>query len=164
MTYNADLQPGSGAWDGILFAQFSHVLGIRPSMSFLATSTYGIKGKNDNYFDVQTYQFGNEFQLSIGLSDRVLLGKSIIDPALLIQFRNQAADQIDAGNLPSTGGNWVFVNPSLTYWLSPDISLNAGISLPVFANITGTQVTPTYRFTTGVFYRIPAKQKELINF
>ncbi len=164
LTYNADLQPGSGAWDGVLFTQFSHVLGIRPSMSFLATSTYGIKGKNKNYFEVQTYQFGNEFQLSLGLSDRMLVGKSIIDPAVLIQFRNQAPDQIDAVDLPSTGGNWIFVNPSLTYWLTPDISFNVGISLPVFSAITGTQVTPTYRFTTGVFYRIPSKQKQLINF
>ena len=99
------------------------------------------------------------------MSDRVLIGKSIIDPAVLIQYRNQSPDQIDAENLPSTGGNWVFVNPSLTYWLTPDISLNAGISIPLISDITGTQVTPTYRFTTGVFYRIPAKQKtELINF
>jgi len=164
LTYNADLQPGSGAWDGVLFAQFSHILDIRSSMSFLATSTYGIKGKNTNYFDVQTYQFGNEFQLSTGLSDRVLIGKSIIDPALLFQYRQQAPDQIDAEDLPSTGGNWVFVNPSLTYWVSPDLSINVGVSLPVFSEITGTQVTPTYRFTTGVFYRIPTKQKDLINF
>jgi len=164
LTFNADLQPGSGAWDGVLFAQYSQVLNIRPSMSFLLTSTYGLKGKNTNYFDVQTYQFGNEFQVTLGLSDRVLVGKSIIDPALLLQFRNQAPDQIDAVDLPSTGGNWLFVNPSLTYWISPDISLNAGISLPLLSDITGTQVTPTYRFTTGVFYRIPAKRKELINF
>lgn len=164
LTFNADLQPGSGAWDGVLFTQFSHVLGFRPSMSFLATGTYGIKGKNTNYFDVQTYQFGNEFQLSLGLSDRVLVGKSIIDPALLVQFRNQLPDQIDAVDLPSTGGNWIFVNPSLTYWITPDISFNAGVSLPVFSDITGTQVTPTYRFTTGVFYRIPGKKSELINF
>ncbi len=164
LTYNADLQPGSGAWDGVLFTQFTHVLGFRPSMSFSATSTYGMKGKNTNYFDVQTYQFGNEFQVTLGLSDRVLLGNNIIDPALLFQYRNQAPDQIDAVDLPSTGGNWVFVNPSLTYWATPDVSFNIGISLPVFSNITGTQVTPSYRFTTGVFYRIPSKKKELIKF
>lgn len=164
LTYNADLQPGSGAWDGVFFAQFSHVLKKRPSMSFLATSTYGIKGKNSNYFDVQTYQFGNEFQLSTGVSDRILVGNSIIDPALLFQYRQQAPDQIDGVNLPSTGGNWIFINPSITYWLTPGLSFNVGISLPLLSDIIGTQVTPTYRFTTGVFYKIPAKQKELINF
>lgn len=164
LALNADLQPGSGAWDGILLAQLSHVLGFRPSMSLVATSTYGIKGKNDDYFDVQTYQFGKEFQFNIGLSDRILVGKSILDPSVLFQFRNQAPDQIDGVNLPSTGGNWMFINPNLAYWVSPDFSLNMGVSLPIIANVTGTQVTPTYRFTTGIFYRIPSKSKELIKF
>lgn len=162
LALNADLQPGSGAWDGILLAQLSHVLNFRPSMSLVATTTYGIKGKNRNYFDVQTYQFGREFQVNMGLSDRLLVGKSIIDPSILVQYRNQQADQIDGVNLPSTGGNWLFVNPNLAYWMSPDLSLNIGVSLPIMASITGTQVTPTYRFTTGVFYRIPNKNKLII--
>lgn len=164
LALNADMQPGSGAWDGILFAQFSHVLGFRPSMSLVATSTYGIKGKNDNYFDVQTYQFGKEFQFNIGLSDRFLVSKSIIDLSILFQYRNQKPDQIDGVDLPSTGGNWVFVNPNLAYWISPDFSLNIGVSLPLLANLSGTQVTPTYRFTTGIFYRISKKAKELMKF
>ena len=121
-------------------------------MSLIATTTYGLKGKNSNYFDVQTYQFGNEFQFALGLSDRLLLGKSIIDPSLTIQYRNQLPDEIDGETLPSTGGNWVFFNPSLALWASPDFSLNLGVSIPVFSDITGTQVTPSYRFTTGVFY------------
>lgn len=164
LTFNADLQPGSGAWDGVIFAQFSTILKKRPSMSFLATSTYGIKGKNKSYFDVQTYQFGNEFQVSMGVSDRLLIGKSIIDPSLLFQFRNQTPDIIDGEDLPSTGGNWVFINPSFAYWATPDLSINVGVSLPLFSSITGTQVTPTMRFTTGIFYRLFTKQKELINF
>ncbi len=164
LTFNADLQPGSGAWDAVVFAQFSSILKKRPSMSFLATSTYGLKGKNKAYFGVQTYQFGNEFQLSMGLSDRILIGNSIVDPSVLFQFRHQTPDIIDGENLPSTGGNWVFVNPSFAYWATPDLSINLGVSLPLFASITGTQVTPTMRFTTGVFYRLYTQKKELINF
>jgi len=164
LTFNADLQPGSGAWDGVLFAQFSSILKKRPSMSFLATTTYGLKGKNKAYFGVQTYQFGNEFQVAMGLSDRILLGKYIIDPSILFQFRNQTPDIIDGEDLPSTGGNWVFINPSLAYWMTPDLSVNLGVALPLFASITGTQVTPTMRFTTGIFYRISTDKNELIKF
>lgn len=164
LIFNADLQPGSGAWDAVLFAQFSKVLKKRPSMSFLSTTTYGIKGKNKEYFDVQTYQFGREFQLAMGLSDRILLGKSIVDPSILFQFRNQTPDKIDEENIPSTGGNWVFVNPSFAYWATPDLSINIGVALPLSASITGTQVTPTVRFTTGVFYRLFTRKNELINF
>ncbi|MEM1121583.1 MAG: transporter [Bacteroidota bacterium] len=164
LALNADLQPGSGAWDGIIVAQFNHTLNFRPSMSLLATATYGLKGKNREYFDVQTYQFGNEFQFNVGLSDRLLVGKSIIDPSILFQYRSQQADKIDGIDLPSTGGSWVFVNPNVAYWLTPDLSLNVGVSLPILADIVGTQVTPTYRVTTGIFYRIPNKPKKLINF
>jgi len=105
-----------------------------------------------------------ELQLSAGLSDRILIGKSILDPSLLLQYRNQTADIIDAEDLPSTGGNWVFANPSIAYWATPDISVNVGIAVPVFASITGTQVTPTIRFTTGIFYRFATQKNELINF
>ncbi|MFK7932333.1 MAG: hypothetical protein AB8G22_02415 [Saprospiraceae bacterium] len=45
---NADLQPGSGAWDGIAWTQFSRSLNIRPSLSFIATGVYSYKGVNDN--------------------------------------------------------------------------------------------------------------------
>lgn len=162
LALNADLQPGSGAWDGIFLAQLNHTLAVRPSMSLVATSTYSIKGENDNYFGTQKYQFGREFQVSVGLSDRILVGKSIFDPAVLFQLRNQQPDKIDGINLPSTGGNWVFVNPNIAYWASPNFSLHIGVSVPLMANITGTQVTPTYRFTTGVFYRIANRVKGLL--
>ena len=162
LTFNADLQPGSGAWDGVFFTQFSQVLKAKPSMSFLLTATFGLKGKNKNYFDVQTYQFGNEFQLSTGLSDRLLFGNFVVDPSLLLQYRRQDPDRIDGENLPSTGGNWVFINPSIAYWPSPDISFNIGFTIPVFSHITGTQVTPTYRFSTGVFYRFSKKRQDNI--
>jgi hypothetical protein len=160
LTLNADLQPGSGAWDGILLVQYSQIMSFRPSMSWLSTLTYSKKGKNKDYFGVQVYQFGNEFQFQMGLSDRILLGKAIIDPAISFQYRNQRADKIDGEILPSTGGNWLFLNPTLAYWINTNISFNIGITLPLYANITGTQVTPTYRFNTGVFYKLGTKTNE----
>ncbi|MEM6319629.1 MAG: transporter [Bacteroidota bacterium] len=159
---NADLQPGSGAWDGVVFTQFSRVLNFRPSMSILMTSTYGLKGKNKSYFGVQIYQFGNEWQLSAGVSDRVLLGKMVLDPSLLLQYRTQQPDRIDGEILPSTGGNWLFFNPSVAYWIQPNWSFNIGATLPIVSNITGVQVTPTYRFTTGFFYRLGNKSPQPI--
>jgi len=149
LTFNADLQPGSGAWDGVFFTQFSHVLKARSSMNFLLNATFGLKGKNDTYF-------------ATGISDRLLIGKFLIDPSLLLQYRRQSPDRIDGENLPSTGGNWVFVNPSIAYWPSPDLSFNIGVTVPVFSDITGTQVTPTHRFTTGIFYRFSKKREEIL--
>lgn len=161
----ADLQPGSGAWDGILWAQLTHVLALRPSMSLILTGTYSYKGVNDNYFGGrQSYQFGQEFFVLAGVSDRLLLGKSVlIDPALTLRYRQVRPDRVDELKLPSTGGRWLFINPSLSYWPRDDLSISAGVEFPLFADITGTQVTPTYRLNVGAYYRISLKNSEVIH-
>ena len=159
ITLNADLQPGSGAWDGLLWSQFTQVLGFRPSMSLIATGIFSLRGTNDDYLGSQAYQFGNEFQLRAGVSDRWTIGNSIVDPALLFRFRTVAPDQNNNAEVPSTGGQWIFVNPGFTYWFTPDLSANANVELPLLANITGTQVTPTYRLNFGFYQRISFRKK-----
>ncbi len=158
LTLNADLQPGSGAWDLISWAQVAHVFTSRPSSSIHLTAIHSYKGTNDDYLGSQAYQFGQEFQAAIGISDRILLGELILDPSLNVRYRYQAADVIDGFDLPSTGGHWIFLNPSISYWVNQDISFEIAATLPLLANIEGTQVTPTYRFRTGVFYRLFTKK------
>lgn len=175
---NADLQPGSGAIDGILWGQFSHVASFRPSMSFSLTGIYGIKGVNDNYLpftnsegfsDAQTYQFGNELQLLLGISDRILVGNNIIDPSLTFKYRHVQPDRNTPNraqelqvNVPSTGGNWIFIRPALTFWFNDNFSVNTRIELPLRANITGTQVTPTYRFSIGIYHKFQFGKKQTL--
>ncbi len=154
LTINADLQPGSGAWDGIAWTQVVHTLGARPSMSLSGTAVYGTKGKNDDYLGSQVYQFGNELQITAGLADRLFLGQFIIDPSLALRFRHVRPDRLDEEDVPSTGGKWIFINPGLSYWFSPKYALNAQVELPLFADIEGTQVTPTYRINIGLFAKI----------
>ncbi len=163
LTLNADLQPGSGAWDIITWGQLAQVLPFRPSMSLNLTAIFSTKGTNDNYLGSQAYQFGNELQLALGISERMVIGNSLFDPAITIRYRKQAADVLNEFAVPSTGGNWWFINPSISYWVTPDISFEAALTIPIQSNITGTQVTPTYRLRTGVFYRIPSKKSTTID-
>ena len=156
---NADLQPGSGAWDGLLWTQYNTTFTWRPSLSFVATSTYSFKGKNNSYLGSQIYQFGNEFQLSAGISDRIFIANQLIDPALLMRFRTVEADQNNGADLPSTGGEWLFINPSLSIWLTPDLSINVNGEMPIYSRLEGTQATPTYRINTGIFYKIGMRNK-----
>lgn len=174
----ADLQPGSGSFDGILWGQFTQVAGFRPSMNFSLTGTYSYKGKNTNYQERpdqdnagtigDTYQFGNDIQVMAGISDRLFFGKSIIDPSLLLRFRAAGRDrltifQLTENDLPSTGGTWWFINPGLTYWINPDFSISGNVELPLYANVLGTQVTPSYRINIGVYHKISFGEKELIH-
>ena len=154
LTINADLQPGSGAWDGIAWGQVVHVLKWRQSMSLSGTAVYSRKGKNRNYLGSQEYQFGNETQVSAGVAERLLIGPFIIDPSLTLRFRHVRPDRLTGLNVPSTGGKWLFISPGLSYWFSPRYALDARLELPLFADITGTQVSPTYRLNVGFFTKI----------
>lgn len=153
----ADLQPGSGAWDVLLWHQFVAVAKERPTTSFAVTAIYAIKGKNRDYLGSEIYQFGNELQLAVGLSDRLFWLKSIFDPSLELRYRHVAVDEQNGQVLPSTGGQWLFLTPGISWWLQPTTSLNVSLALPVFADIEGTQLSPTSRFTIGFFQRFQAK-------
>lgn len=175
---NADLQPGSGAWDAVFWGQFTKVMPFRPSMSFAATTTYRSRGTNEDFQETfiastgtttaQPYRFGDEFQLIAGLSDRFLLGKQLLDPALLFRYRSARPDRIKPNRegtfneIANTGGQWIFINPSISFWIGTTFSLNANIELPLLANITGTQVTPSYRLNIGAYYILKTKKEALL--
>lgn len=166
----ADLQPGSGSYDMVFWGQFLHNFKARPTLNWLSQTTLKINGQNEDFGEgltATTYRFGNEFQFLTGLSDRILLGKSLVDPSLLIRYRRTLSDRSRPNNIPqdltevpSTGGQWIFLNPSFSVWLNTDWSVTLGVEFPLFADIVGTQVTPTYRFNAGMYYRLSLKEKE----
>ncbi len=159
LALSADLQPGSGAWDGLGWINISHRPMFRPGATLSLNAIYSHKGKNSDYLGSQVYKFGNEFQLILGYSDRLLLGNQLLDPAVLFRYRVADPDQNEGLLQPSTGGKWIFINPSLSFWINQDLSFNGNIELPLFANITGTQVTPTYRINTGIYYKLKISRK-----
>ncbi len=155
---NADLQPGSGAWDGLIWGQWMSATSFRPSLSWSLSGIYAIKGKNPNYLGSEIYQFGPELQLTFGLSDQWLIGKSLWTPGLSLRYRQLNSDEQNGETLPGTGGEWLFVAPSVGMAISPSLSVNAVVSLPLYAKVTDTQVTPTYRLTTGIYYNFSLNQ------
>lgn len=160
----ADLQPGSGAWDGIGWMSFSKGVGFRPSAVVSASLTYRLTGKNNSYLnDTSIYEFGNAFQANIGYTDQFLLFNMIINPGLIFKYRKAGIDRIDNSNIPNTGGEWVFVRPEVSIQLSPSIALNTRFELPVYSFVDGTQLTPTSRFTTGLSFKLNNKETNIIN-
>lgn len=153
LVLNAELQPGSGAYDAILWTQWTQSLNLRPSMTFNATTAYSYKGKNKRYLVHEIYQFGKEWQLSVSLTDRLLIHKNLVDLGLNLRYRLAAADVFNQAVLPATGGQWLFVQPSIALWLSPDFSLDLNGNFPLLAQVTDTQFSPTIRLNVGLFYR-----------
>ena len=163
ITYIADLQPGSGAWDLILYTSLSKNFGFRPSTTFSARMIYRATGKNKDYLEgLQTYEYGNEVQLFFGISDEfVIFKKQLISPNIMVKYRNARKDEIDSVDLSNTGGNWIFLIPGLSLKFSKNISFITRAEIPVSSNVDGTQLTPTYRLTSGFLIHFNLKKKTL---
>ncbi len=157
ITLNADLQPGSNAWDAIYLSSFSSSFNFRPSLSFTLRVIYRSTGTNNSYFRNTTYKFGNEFQGFLSFSDQFSFLKTIANPSISFKYRDAQLDQIGGFDLDNTGGNWVFLIPDFSINLKPNITFSTKAELPIYSNVDGTQLTPTYRITTGLLFKIKPK-------
>lgn len=151
IVFTADLQPGSGAWDAIGFVAFSKKVGFRPSAVLSLITTLRFTGENSDYLNGRSvYEFGDEVQANLGYIDQFLLFNTIINPGLILKYRNVAFDKIDGSDLPNTGGEWLFLRPELAVNLGPKIKWLSRLELPIYSFVEGIQLTPTVRFTTGI--------------
>ena len=72
--------------------------------------------------------------------------------------RDARADRVDGFDLPSTGGKWLFLRPAFSYWWTSDLASNMSVELPLYAEVIGTQFSPTYRINIGFFYRLAMRK------
>ncbi len=158
----ADLQPGSGALDGILWVSYQRYHTKRPSLGFFGSGIFRKTGVNSNYFAGSSYQFGNELQLSAGLSDRFLLGSKLIDPSLRVLYRKRGRDFFDEEEFPGSGGDFLFVNPGISFPLGARFSWQLNASVPVYAYVQDTQLAPTIQINTGLSFKTNLKTNKSI--
>ncbi|PHQ57488.1 MAG: hypothetical protein COC16_00945 [Lutibacter sp.] len=162
ITLNADLQPGSNAWDLIYWSSISKSFNFRPSFNISTRFIFRSTGTNNSYFGDSTYKFGNELQAFIGFSDQFLLFKTSTTPSIFIKYRNANHDKIGGFNIANTGGNWVSIMPDFSVNIKTNIVFSTTFELPIYSNVDGTQLTPTYRLTTRVLFTILPKKEVLI--
>ncbi len=158
ITLNADLQPGSNAWDLIYWSSFSKNFDFRPTFSLSSRLIFRNTGTNNSYFGDSTYKFGNEFQAFIGFSDQFLLFKTIANPSISFKYRNSRKDKTGGFDLDNTGGNWVSIIPNFSINIKTNIVFSTKAELPIYSNVDGTQLTPTYRITTGFIFTLSPKK------
>ena len=160
----ADLQPGSGAWDGLGWLSVSKGLGFRPSATLSGSGIYRGTGVNSSYLNnMATYEFGNEVQMNLGYTDQFLFFGTIFNPGLVFKYRKAFEDKIDDIGIPNTGGEWVFVRPELGAQLSPQMGVITRVEIPLYSNVVGTQLTPTLRFTFGISLKLNNKKTNILN-
>ena len=159
ITYIADLQPGSGAWDLILYAAISKNYDFRPTMTFSSRIIGRLTGQNKDYLDgASSYEYGDEYQIFFGVSDQFLVFNTITNPGISFKYRKAKKDIIEINELDNTGGEWLFINPNLGIQLSPTIRFQLKAEIPLIGNVDGTQLTPTYRITSGFLFNLSSKR------
>ncbi|MGV6844751.1 MAG: hypothetical protein ACWA42_01325 [Lutibacter sp.] len=158
ITLNADLQPGSNAWDLLFYTSFLKNLSSRPSFSYSTKILYRKTGINTTYFGDSSYKFGNELQLYLSFSDQFVWLKTITSPSISFKYRNAIQDKIGGNKLENTGGNWIFLIPSNAINLSTNLTFLTKAEIPLYSNVEGTQLTPTYRITVGFMIFIKPKK------
>lgn len=157
----ADLQPGSGSWDGIGWLSVSKSMSFRPSATVSGSLIYQATGKNGKYLnETSTYEFGDVVQAQLGFTDQFLVYNALVRPGLLLKYRNAGRDKINFLEVPNTGGSWLFLRPSLQFPLSPKLQLSTRVEIPVYSFVRGTQLTPTLRLSAGIAYNIQLKKND----
>ncbi len=161
ITLNADLQPGSGANDLILWSAVGHSLSPRPSMSLSLMGIYRMTGVNENYLNAFSYQFGNELSIMAGMADQLTIGSVIANPSVSFRYRHVQTDMQNDFELPNTGGEWVLFRPGiiLNWW--KDLAINYYAEIPLLTNVGGVQLSPTFRHNIGILTTLNFSKNEV---
>ncbi len=139
-----DLQPGTGAWDGILWGYFFRGFEPHIPMNIYLQSSYRLTGTNSF-----GYKFGNEFILTLGGTSG---SKGFLNYSLSFRYRAVQPDKRDDVELPNSGGKWLYIGPGLNLNLSPSVGVKFSGQVPIYHNLEGTQLTTTYRLSVSLFY------------
>lgn len=138
-----DLQPGTGATDGILWGYFFQ--GFLPKRYLLSgVASYRFTGTND-----LNYRFGNEFVGSLGVNYRI---SNHLNLTGQLRYRSTTPDKFLKLGIPNTGGEWLYYVPGINIPLGKSLTLRTAIEIPVYRNLRGIQLTTTYALSFSAFY------------
>ncbi len=159
----ADMQPGTGSWDGIFWMYYSQQHLFKPNLHFSLNATYNLTGVNDEFglgsFS-RSFQFGREFQTTTGFAYNAFAGKVTLIPSLLFKYRTITANRENSFEVPNTGGHWLFIIPSLGMEFTQSFSVRVFSETPIYRKLEGTQITTTFRAGVSFLYKISFEKKQ----
>lgn len=127
-----DMQPGSGAWDGLLRAAWSWVPSRDPTGRYAIQIIYSHRGVNARYLGSQAYQFGHEWQALAGYTRAVFALQQVWPLGLALRWRQAAADRLNRLEAPNTGGQWLFARLQLGWAPHPNHQIQLFAEYPLF--------------------------------
>lgn len=148
LQFNADMQPGTGAWDGVFWSMSGISMLPWSTMNLSWINSYRVTGTNERFAENDDYRFGNEFisNLSAGnsLNDRYSY-------AVNLRYRSTTSDQRNEITMPNTGGKWFSIIPEIYVGFTERLSMKLSGQIPVFQDLEGFQPTTTYTLSASLF-------------
>lgn len=137
------LMPGTGSYDAILSGLYGYDI-IPNKLDFFASVSHRFTTEND-----LDYQFGDTTLLDLGvgymLTDKVSVSAQV-------NSRFSGRDQFIDVDVPSTGGEFIFVTPGVRLLVSQDISVYSHVQLPVYQNVNEENLVADYGVMLGLSY------------
>jgi hypothetical protein len=146
---NADMQPGTGAWDGVAWSYLSKTFAPATTINLFWYNSFRLTGSNERFGTADKYEFGNELVSTMGVTNKIVDDLSYL---FMLRFRSTASDQRNNNVLPNTGGKWINIKPALGYGLTDQVSLRVSGQIPVYQHLNGTQPTTSYTLSASIFY------------
>jgi hypothetical protein len=142
-----DMQPGTGSWDGVIWVYASRIIPLLKGLEIFAGVSARFNGSN-----TRSYSFGNEVISSIGTRLQTTKNLSF---SLFTRYRWADADSRFEGKIPNTGGQWVYLVPSITVNIARNWGVKTEGEIPIYRRLNGfRQFTSTYSISVSIFYLI----------
>jgi hypothetical protein len=146
----ADMQPGTGSWDGILWGRASRDLRDIARLNLRASASWRFNGVNERFGEGRgSYQFGNELTGRAGADYQP---RERLDLSLDAILRRAGADRFAGVELPNSGGTWLDIEPGMGLRLSDGLAGRATLRLPLARWLSGTQLSTAFAFTLSFLF------------
>ncbi|MEX0771479.1 MAG: hypothetical protein WD035_12135 [Balneolaceae bacterium] len=159
LALNMDMQPGTGAWDGVGWSYASVSFLPHTTMNLFWSNSFRYTGSAERFQINDRYSFGNEWVSDLGVNNTLTGNLSWI---LQLRYRSSSSDRINDGIQPNTGGKWLYLQPRINYAFTDLVSMQVGGRIPLYQNVNGTQPTSTYAISGTLFLNFNSNESVFI--
>lgn len=150
LALNADMQPGTGSWDGVGWAFFSYSM-RSTNMTLFTANSFRLTTSAERFNENDNYEFGNEVNSMLGLTGPLFNRFSF---NLRLKYRYANSDTRNGVDMPSTGGEWLNIEPGIGTQLTDRFSLQVAGEIPIYRNVNGIQPSTTYILSASLFFSL----------
>jgi hypothetical protein len=134
------LQPGSGTTDAILGVYKTGSLSQNWDYFSQAVAQLPLNSRDD-------YKPGNALNLNLGFS---YMGLESVTPQLQLNARVSAKDSGSQATPDDSGGQTLYLSPGVSVPVNDKLKLYGFVQLPIYQNLNGYQLAPTYTASVGL--------------